>query len=76
MPKLDSSIYGIDDNAMANGISSDALQPGGVADTHGPITQDKANAKGNTPDPAPVVTKGKDNADGRARTKGNHGAQD
>lgn len=75
MPKL-SDIYGIDENAYASRVSSEALSSGqGTEDIWGSLTQDKAEAKGNKPlDPSEIKVVS-DKGDSRATTKGNHGAQ-
>jgi hypothetical protein len=75
MPKL-SDMYGADDNAYAFRVSSEALSQGqGSEDIWGALMQDKAEAKGNKPDPGEVVVT-KNKGDSRAKTQGNHGAQD
>jgi hypothetical protein len=75
MPKL-ADIYGIDSNAFAGKIASEALSQGqGSEDIWGSLTQDKAEAKGNKPDDPGPVKVVSDKADSRATTKGNHGTQ-
>lgn len=53
MPKLDSNIYGADENSFAEGISSDSLSSTkGKGDIWGSIFDQSAEAKGNAPDPS------------------------
>ena len=67
MPKLDSNIYGSDDQGFASGISSDALGP---PSSKSPIDQ-SAFSKGNGNDDAGDV-KIVSNKGGKSETKGNH----
>jgi hypothetical protein len=80
MPKLDSNLYGADDNGFAQRISSDALSPKqGDEDIWGSAVDDSAMSHGASEgttaktNPVKVVH---DKGDGRAKSSGNHGAQD
>jgi hypothetical protein len=77
MPKL-SDIYGADDNAFAQGVASEALSQGqGSEDIWGALLDAEARSKGNKPtDDGDVKVSNKNTGDGRAKTNGNHGAQD
>jgi hypothetical protein len=77
MPKLDYNIYGLDENSMAQDISSDALRnTAGKEEFWSKGTFDQeARAKGNSPEredydaKATNTNKGKDS---RADSKDNH----
>lgn len=75
MPKLDSNIYGIDVNNMAESIASDALSnTAGKEDVWGATTDQEARAKGNTPqyeNPEASVTNPGGGSDSLAKAKGN-----
>lgn len=61
MAKLDSNIYGFDDDAFASRVASEALSPGGEKeDLWGALIDEEARAKGNDPEnenPAVKVVK-------------------
>lgn len=51
--KLDSNIYGADDNGFAQGVASDTLgSTKGKGDIWGAVFEQSAEAKGNAPDPS------------------------
>lgn len=75
MPKLDSNIYGADNNGFAQRISADALaNTSNDAGSLDNSAMSHGTSKGTSTDTNPVVVT-HDKSDGRAKTAGNHGAQ-
>lgn len=77
MPKLDYNIYGLDENDMAQSISSDALRNTAGKEevwVKGTFDQD-ARAKGNSPEfenPDAKATNTNKGSDSRAKSQSNH----
>jgi hypothetical protein len=74
MTKLDSRIYGSDDNGMASSIASDALNPANSENWAGdPTGEEGAKGNGGNPDSKVVVKNVGGGSDSRACPSGNHG---
>lgn len=73
----DNSIYGLDENGMAERISGEALRPSGAKEDYWGKTFDQgARSKGNADENPEAKAKSNKENDSRAKTSGNHGKQD